>query len=156
MIAKAVAKYAKISPRKARLITCLIKGKNARQAIGILNVSNKKASGMIMKLLKSAIANAKRFPNVNENELSISDIYVDGGPVSKRFRAEALGRASVLRKPTSHITVVLDIEKIKDKTLPKKTKIKIDKAKVAKARKSRERKNSTNSRINLRRKKSGS
>ncbi len=135
MIAKAVAKYAKISPRKARLITVLIKGKNAGEAIGILNVSNKKASGMIMKLLKSAIANAKRFPNVDQDDLYISDVYVDGGPVSKRFRAEALGRASVLRKPTSHITVVLDSRKIKDKVLPKKTKIITDKAKLIETKK---------------------
>jgi large subunit ribosomal protein L22 len=135
MIAKAVAKYAKISPRKARLIVALIKGKNAGEAIGILNVSNKKASEMLMKLLKSAIANAKRFPNVDQNDLFISNIYVDGGPVSKRFRAEALGRASVLRKPTSHITVVLDIKKIKDKALPEKTKIKTDKAKSIQTKK---------------------
>ena len=135
MIAKAVAKYSKISPRKARLITALIKGKNTGEAIGILNVSNKKASEMIMKLLKSAIANAKRFPNVDQNDLYISNIYVDGGPVSKRFRAEALGRASVLRKPTSHITVVLDTKKIKDKVLPKKTNIKTDKAKLVETKK---------------------
>jgi len=103
MISKAVAKYAKISPRKVRLVLALIKGKNAEEAVGILKVTNKKVAGMLIKLLNSAIANAKRFPNVNLEELYISDIYADGGPVLKRFRAEALGRASVLRKPTSHI-----------------------------------------------------
>jgi large subunit ribosomal protein L22 len=120
MISKAVAKYAKISPRKVRLVLALIKGKNAEEAVGILKVTNKKVAGMLIKLLNSAIANAKRFPNVNLEELYISDIYADGGPVLKRFRAEALGRASVLRKPTSHITVILDIRQSKKETPARK------------------------------------
>jgi large subunit ribosomal protein L22 len=124
MISKAVIKYTRLSPRKARIVIPLIKGKDVKYALGLLNTSNNKASEILFKLLKSAIANAKRFPNINEDELYISDIYADGGPVLKRFRAEAMGRASVLRKPTAHITIILDAKKAqtKPKALNKKTK----------------------------------
>jgi large subunit ribosomal protein L22 len=125
MISKAVIKYTRLSPRKARIVMPLIKGKDAKYALGLLNASNNKASELLFKLLKSAIANAKRFPNVSEDELYISDIYADGGPVLKRFRAEAMGRASVLRRPTAHITIILDVRKSKTKSakaLDKKTR----------------------------------
>jgi large subunit ribosomal protein L22 len=115
MISKAVIKYTRLSPRKARTVIALIKGKDAKYALGLLNASNNKASELLFKLLKSAIANAKRFPNISEDELYISDIYADGGPVLKRFRAEAMGRASVLRRPTAHITIILDVRKAKVK-----------------------------------------
>jgi len=111
MISKAVAKYIRISPRKTRLVIAHIKGKSAVEATGILENMKNRAAGIICKVLKSAIANAKRFPNLTEEELYISDVHADGGPTLKRFRADAMGRASVLRKPTAHITIVLDIVK---------------------------------------------
>lgn len=141
MISKAVAKYAKVSPRKTRLVLDLIKDKPVDEAIGILNATNKKASGLLVKLLKSAIANAKRFPNMKQEDLYISKIYADGGPASKRFRAEALGRASVLRKPTSHITIILDIKKTKGKPALQKNIAKTsDKSVLAKASKKKQEK----------------
>jgi len=108
MISKAIAKYLRISPRKTRSVISLIKGKSVDEAAGILEGLNKRASSLLAKLLNSAIANAKRFPNVQKQDLYISDIYADGGPQIKRTRAEALGRASVIRKPTSHVTIELD------------------------------------------------
>ena len=138
MISKAVIKYTRLSPRKARIVIALIKGKNAKYALGLLHNTNNKASGLLYKLLQSAIANAKRFPNVNEDELYISDIYADGGPVLKRFRAEAMGRASVLRRPTAHITVILDAKKIAEKTPAKRpAKLLENKTKLSKAKTSK-------------------
>jgi large subunit ribosomal protein L22 len=124
MISKAVGKYIRISPRKARTVIAIVKGKDVNESLGLLKASNNKASSLIIKLLKSAVANAKRFPNIDEADLYISDIYADGGPVLKRFRAEAMGRASVLRKPTAHISIILDVKKAKTKpkALNKKTK----------------------------------
>jgi len=135
MISKAVIKYIRLSPRKVRTVIALIKGKDAKYALGLLDNANNKSSTVLYKLLKSAVANAKRFPNVNEDELYISDIYADGGPVLKRFRAEAMGRASVLRRPTAHITIVLDAKKIKEKT-PVKRPVKLaeNKTKPVKAK----------------------
>lgn len=108
MISKAIAKYLRISPRKTRSVIALIKGKSVTEAVATLASLNKRASSLLTKLLNSAIANAKRFPNVQEQDLYISDIYADSGPQIKRTRAEALGRASVIRKPTSHVTIELD------------------------------------------------
>jgi large subunit ribosomal protein L22 len=115
MISKAVIKYTRLSPRKARTVISLIKGKNVKYALGMLANANNRASETLHKLLKSAVANARRFPNVSEDELYVSDVYADGGPVLKRFRAEAMGRASVLRRPTSHITIILDTKKVVSK-----------------------------------------
>ncbi len=123
MISKAIAKYLRISPRKVRVVIALIRNKRVDEAIGILNALNKKASFLLMKLLNSAIANAKRFPNIQQEDLYISDIYADGGPLLKRTRAEAMGRASVIRKTTSHITIELEAKepKILEQSKPLKT-----------------------------------
>jgi len=108
MISKAVGKYIRISPRKTRLVIDLIRGKQVDEALSILNSTNKKASSFLLKLLNSAVANAKRFPNIQEESLFVSRIYADGGPTMKRYRAEPMGRASVLIKRTSHIVLELD------------------------------------------------
>ena len=122
MISRAVVKYLRISPRKVRVVIALIKNKHVDEAIGILSVANKKAAFLIMKLLNSAIANAKRFPNIKQEDLYISDIHADGGPLLKRTRAEAMGRASVIRKTTSHITIELDADEPKVLEQPKQQK----------------------------------
>jgi large subunit ribosomal protein L22 len=140
MISKAVGKYIRISPRKARTVIALVKGRDVNESMGILKASNNRASSLIIKLLKSAVANAKRFPNIDEADLYISDIYADGGPVLKRFRAEAMGRASVLRKPTSHIIVVLDTEVTPDKSRKKPLKLSKEKTKRVEAKAQRKEK----------------
>lgn len=108
MEAKAVAKYIRISPQKARLVTDLVRGKTAEEAGVILKFTRKYAAGVVLKVLNSAIANAKQNPNIDENILYVKKIFVDQGPSLKRWRARAQGRAAAIKKRMSHITVILD------------------------------------------------
>jgi large subunit ribosomal protein L22 len=108
MEAKAVAKYVRISPQKARLVVDLVRGKKVAEAQKILLFTRKVAAGMVGKVLKSALANATQNPNIDEKILFVKEIYVDQGPSLKRFRARAQGRAASIKKRTSHITVILD------------------------------------------------
>jgi large subunit ribosomal protein L22 len=107
MEAKAIARYVRISPHKAREVADLIRGQEAEQALAILRYTPKKASRIIAKVLRSAIANADMAGALVE-ELTITKIYVDEGPRLKRWRPRAFGRATRILKPTSHITVVVD------------------------------------------------
>lgn len=109
MIAKAILRYIRISPRKFRLIIPLVKGKNPEEAIAILTIVKKGASKYAIDMLKSAIANAKRsHQGIDVSSLYISNMTADCGPTLKRFRAGSMGRASTIRKRTSHLTVELD------------------------------------------------
>ncbi|GAB7387291.1 50S ribosomal protein L22 [Bacillaceae bacterium] len=107
MEARAVARYVRIAPRKARLVIDLIRGKEVGEALAILRHTPKAASPIIEKVLKSAIANAEHNYQMDVNNLVISKAYVDEGPTLKRFRPRARGMASRINKRTSHITVVL-------------------------------------------------
>jgi len=127
MIAKAVSKYNRISPRKTRLLTRMVKGKTVEEAYAILAFANKRAARFILQTLKSAFDNARKKDSAfNESGLYISMISADGGPTLKRYRAASMGRAGMIRKRTSHITVHL-----KAKKAPKKK----DEAKKAPAKK---------------------
>lgn len=108
MEAKAVAKYVRISPQKARLVVDLVRGKKVEEAQKTLLFTRKVAAGMVGKVLKSALANAAQNPNIDEKILYVKEIFVDQGPSLKRFRARAQGRAAGIKKRTSHITVILD------------------------------------------------
>lgn len=108
MEVKAVAKYVRISPRKVRLVIDLVRGKRVDESLSILQFTPKRAAYIVRKLLKSAIANAERNPDMDINNLYIKYIYADQGPMLKRFRARAVGRAARIRKKLSHVTVVLD------------------------------------------------
>lgn len=109
MIAKAQARYIRITPRKFRQIIPIVKGKNPETAISILMNVNKRASIYAIELLKSAIANAKRArQGIDVSTLYVSRMIADGGPMLKRFRAASMGRASMIKKRTSHITIELD------------------------------------------------
>lgn len=110
MEARAVARYVRISPQKARLVVDLIRGKKIDEAQRILQYTRKYAAGIVKKVLKSAVANAKQNPNIDESILYVREIFVDQGPSLKRWRARAQGRAASIRKRMSHITVVLDEE----------------------------------------------
>jgi len=107
MECKAQARFIRIAPRKARIVIDLIRGKNVNEALGILRYTPNKGSKIIEKVLKSAIANAENNNDMRRDELVISKAYVDEGPTLKRFRPRAQGRASRIRKRTSHITVML-------------------------------------------------
>ena len=105
MQVQAVAKYIRISPQKARLVADQIRNKPVDQALELLEYSSKKAATSIRKTLESAIANAEHNEGADIDELIVSKIHVDEGPVLKRFRARAKGRAGKILKRTSHITV---------------------------------------------------
>ena len=107
MEAKAVAKYIRISPRKVRIVMNLIRGKNVADAFAILKFTPKAGADVINKVLKSAVANAENNFNMNPENLYIDQIYANQGPTLKRFRAGAQGRATIIRKRSSHITAVL-------------------------------------------------
>lgn len=108
MESKAVVRYTRISPRKARYVADLIRGKRVEEALGTLHFTTRKAADILSKLLKSAIANAGQQEGVDVDTLYVKKIFVDGGPMMKRFRPRAMGRANRIRKRMSHITIVLD------------------------------------------------
>lgn len=107
MIAKAQAKYLRISPFKVRPLLRLIKGVKVNKATLILSAINKKAAFYTNKVLKSAIANAKN-KGYPEDSLFISKAIANPGPMLKRFRAASFGRATGLNKRMSHVLVELD------------------------------------------------
>lgn len=108
MEAIAKAKFMRITPRKARLVVDMIRGKKVDQALAILNFTPRAASKIVTNLLKSAVANASQKEGVDINNLMVKSICVDQGPSMKRFMPRAMGRASQIKKRTSHITVVLE------------------------------------------------
>ncbi|MDD2400783.1 MAG: 50S ribosomal protein L22 [Clostridia bacterium] len=111
MEAKAVAKYIRVSPRKARQVIDLIRGKEIREAFGILKFTAHKATESINKVLKSAVANAEHNYEMNADDLYVKEAYVDVGPTMKRVLPRAMGRADMIKKRSSHITVVVGEKK---------------------------------------------
>lgn len=105
--ARAVAKYIGVSATKAQQVVNLIRGKSVGEAGNILAFSTKGAAGPIGKLLKSAIANAEKNHSLRRENLIVGEAYANQGPTQKRVRPRAMGRASRIRKRTSHITIVL-------------------------------------------------
>ncbi len=109
MAVKAVARYVRISPRKARVVADLIRGKDLEDTLRILTLSPKRGAKVMEKVVRSAVANAEVSPEIEDvDALYVKEIYVNGGPTWKRIRPRAMGRAYLVRKRTSHITVVLD------------------------------------------------
>ena len=107
MEVKAHLKNLRISPRKIRLVVDVIRGMNVYDAKIQLGFINKKASQPVLKLLNSAVANARNNFNLNENDLYVSEIFVNEGATLKRWIPRAQGRAAKIQKRTSHITVEL-------------------------------------------------
>lgn len=108
MEAKAVGKYIRISPQKARLVADVVRGMGVDQAITTLRFMPKKGAGIIKKVLESAVANATQDEQADVDNLYVKAIVIDGGPSLKRISPRAQGRATGIIKRTSHITVVLD------------------------------------------------
>ena len=130
MEAKASARHLRVTPMKARRVVNLIRGKQANEALAILKFAPQAASEPVFKVVQSAVANARVLADrdsiaFNENDLYISEIFVDEGPTMKRFQPRAQGRAFQILKRTSHITIVLatpeeaDVEKVTRKTAAK-------------------------------------
>jgi large subunit ribosomal protein L22 len=114
MESKAIAKHSHQSPRKMRKTLNAVRGLNVGDALNHLHFSPEKAAGIIEKTLRSAVANLvsqNKESAIDPELLNLKEAYVDGGPVMKRFRAASMGRASRLRRPTSHITIVVTDKK---------------------------------------------
>ncbi|PWM55656.1 MAG: 50S ribosomal protein L22 [Oscillospiraceae bacterium] len=107
MEAKAHLKYARISPRKVKIVLDLIRGKDVAQAMAILKNTPKSASEYLTKLLRSAVANAENNFNMDASKLYVSECFVCPGPILKRIMPRAQGRAFRILKRTSHVTITV-------------------------------------------------
>jgi large subunit ribosomal protein L22 len=108
MEARAVAKYLRVSPQKARLVVDLIRGQNAGDALNILRFTKKRVSRELEKILRSAISNAEqKAEGVDVDSLVVSKAYVSDGPRAKRIRPAPMGRAYRYQRRMSHVTVVV-------------------------------------------------
>lgn len=105
MQVSAKLRFARISPQKCRLVADQVRGKPVAQALQILEFSPKKASKIVRKVLESAIANAENNEGADVDELKVGRIFVDEGPMMKRFMPRAKGRADQILKRTSHLTI---------------------------------------------------
>jgi large subunit ribosomal protein L22 len=108
METRAVAKFVRISPRKIRLVMDQVRGRQVGEALNMLSFAPQRGAGILKKLVNSAIANAEQNTNVDVDSLYIMRVYADEGPTLKRWRPRAQGRATSIRKRTSHLTVVLN------------------------------------------------
>lgn len=106
MEVRAIGRYKRISPQKVRLIIGQVKGRLIETGLNSLSFMPQKAAGIVEKIVRSAVANAEE-KGLDVDDLYIKNIYVDQGPMLKRFRPRARGRATRILKKTSHITVIL-------------------------------------------------
>lgn len=114
MESKAVVRFARMSPQKARLVADVVRGKKVADALNALRFMNKATAKIISKVVASAKANAENKNVGNSDEMTIEKIFVDQGPVMKRRLARSRGRVDMIRKPFSHVTVILK-EAVKEK-----------------------------------------
>jgi len=108
MEAKALAKFIRISPQKARLVADTVRGKSVETALNTLRFMPKKGARIVRQVIESAVANAGQNESIDVDSLYVKKINIDGGPMLKRIRPRAMGRAGRILKRTSHICVVLD------------------------------------------------
>jgi len=134
-------KFIRLSPKKARSVANLVRGKNANVALTALKLTPQKSSHEIAKVLKTAMANAENNFNLEKNDLIVSSIMIDNGPVLKRYRPRAKGAATSIKKRTSHITVIVSGEVLAkqskkadkiDKTEIKENKIEVERPEFVK------------------------
>jgi len=107
MEVRAVAKYMRVSPQKVRMLVDAVKGKPVETGLTSLKFMPQKSARIVEKVLRSAVANADQNPDIDVDSLVIRNITVDGGPMLKRWRPRARGRATRILKRTAHITVTL-------------------------------------------------
>ena len=105
---RATAKYIRVTPRKVKIVVDLIRGNQVDQALAILAYTPKSAAPYVEKLLNSAIANAENNLEMDRSSLYVAEAYANQGPTLKRYWARSHGRADMIKKHTSHITIVLD------------------------------------------------
>ncbi len=108
MEVKASLKFARVGDQKAKIVANMVRGKMVNDAIRILTFDKKKSAQLIKKLVESAVANAEQKQVIDIDNLYIKEIMVDKGPFMKRYQPRAQGRAFVIKKKSSHISLVLD------------------------------------------------
>jgi large subunit ribosomal protein L22 len=108
-MARAVLKRFRESPRKVRMVADMIRGRSVDDAMSILRLQQRKAAKMLSKVLGSAIANATENEKADPDSLVVTSVFVDGGPVTKKWMARSMGRANRILSRTSHVTVVVDV-----------------------------------------------
>jgi len=107
--ARAIGRFIRVPPRKARLVMDMVRGRDINEALNVLRFTPKYAARVVEKVLRSAIANAQQNHGVKDIDLLfVKRAYVDTGPTVKRFRPRAMGRATPIKKRTSHLTIVLE------------------------------------------------
>ena len=108
MEVRAVARYVRVSPQKVRVIMDEVRGRRVQEALNQLSFSPQRGAQLLRKLINSAVANAEENASIDVDTLYIKRVFADEGPTLKRFRPRAMGRATRIRKRTSHLTVILD------------------------------------------------
>ncbi|MFP4475895.1 MAG: 50S ribosomal protein L22 [Desulfatibacillaceae bacterium] len=108
MQGKAIARFIRVSPRKARLVADSVKGRPVEEGLNALRFMPQKSADILSRVIRSALANAEQRGEVDVDDLVIRNIIVDQGPTLKRWRPRAQGRGYQILKRTSHITVILD------------------------------------------------
>ena len=108
MQVRAVYRYVRMSPQKVRQVVNLVRGRQVDEALSMLQFTPRAAARPVRKLIESAVANAENNYMLSRDDLFVAEIMADGGPILKRWRPRARGRADMIRKRTCHITVVLD------------------------------------------------
>lgn len=107
MEARAIAKYIRVSPRKMKPIADLVRGKNVKEALAILKYTPRKGARIFLKVMNSAVANAENNHEMVLDNLYVSQIFANQGPVMKRFKAGSMGRANPIKHRTSHVGVAV-------------------------------------------------
>jgi large subunit ribosomal protein L22 len=105
--AKAILRYVRVAPRKARVMVDMIRGQQVPKALAMLKYTPRAAAKVVEKVLRSAVANAEQKEMGDSEGMWVAQAHVDGGPVLKRFRSRSMGRANSIHKRTSHITIVV-------------------------------------------------
>jgi large subunit ribosomal protein L22 len=105
--ARAKFRFIRMSPRKVRVVMDLVRGKNVEEAENILKFTRRRAAEVVYKLLLSAVDNAIKDKKLDKEKLYIKEIYADPGPIMKRIMPKAYGRAGLMRRRTTHATIVL-------------------------------------------------
>lgn len=105
--AKAILRFVRVAPRKARAVVDMIRGQRVPQALSLLKYTPRAAAKVVEKILRSAVANAEQKELGDSDSLWVSRAFVDCGPTYKRFRARSMGRANSIHKRTSHITLIV-------------------------------------------------
>nr|MBI3614006.1 50S ribosomal protein L22 [Nitrospirota bacterium] len=114
--AKAILRFVRVAPRKARAVVDMIRGQRVPQALSLLKYTPRAAAKVVEKILRSAVANAEQKELGDSESLWVSRAYVDCGPTYKRFRARSMGRANSIHKRTSHITLIVSAPEVTAKS----------------------------------------